>query len=604
MIPILFEYNTTSFTTHGIGDLIDCTNCYVVMNAEGEYELSFSYPSTGEYLNELTIGRLIYVKANPWQSNQIFRIYGYQKGIGESITVNCQHISYDLANIPVKNFKSASSATANTVLANMKTNAVSITGLNVNSFTFYSNVQGTAQTQTGYFEVGSPSTVRSVILDGEDSIKGCFGGDLVFDNYNVYLYATAGADRGVKIEYGVDLMDIQQEENISEMYTGILPYYTYTDANDVDRVTYGSAQYATGTFRSHRVLPMSFNEYFPNQAEHTSPTAAQLNAKAQEWIRKEDEFGKPEINLTLKYAELGQDIRLHDAVTVNFVKMGINNMKSKVVSVKYDVLRERITEVQVGKTKQSVIFSLEDASRLRKGLLPPARIRDKSLTSSKYADNSVTTAAIGSNAVTTDKLIKDAVTSDKINSGAVTNPKLSSNSVAAGNIQDGAVIKRTIDDYAVDDSKLASNAVTEDKIAGNAVTNGKIAENAVQNKQIAKDAVTDDSIKNGSVTVNKIQNGAVVEDKIATDAVTENKILNAAVKYAKLAGGSVDDDKFTLAMQVTWTDILAAEAVFAGFIYSEGVIQCQSVVCQGVQYMTRYVTIDGTTFRVLGEAIG
>ena len=124
MIPILFEYNETSFTSHGIGDLIDAIECMAMQNDEGEWELSFSYPISGELINELTIGRLVYAKANPWQGNQIFRIYGYEKAINGKIVVNCQHVSYDLRDIPIKAFKSASNATCNTVLANMKSAAV------------------------------------------------------------------------------------------------------------------------------------------------------------------------------------------------------------------------------------------------------------------------------------------------------------------------------------------------------------------------------------------------------------------------------------------------------------------------------------------------
>ena len=567
MIPILFEYNATSFTTHGIGDLIDCTDCVVQLTADGEYELSFNYPITGELIHELTIGRLVYVKANPWQNNQIFRIYGYEKGIGGIITVNCQHISYDLANIPVKNFKSATSATANTVMANMKTNSISITGLSVNSFTFTSNVSGTAHTVDGYFELSSPSTVRSVLLDGESSIQGCFGGDYVFDNYTVSLLSTGGSDRGVVVEYGVDLMDLRQEENISETVTGILPYYTYTDTQDVSQTTYGSVQYATGTFRSHKVAPMSMNEYFPDQAEHTSPTAAQLNTKAQQWIASEADFGKPEINLTLSYAQLGQDVRLHDAVTVRFVKMGID-VKSKVVSVKYDVLKERILEVQVGKTKQSIVFSLEDASRLRRGLLPPARIKDKSLTSSKYADNSVITSALDDAAVTASKLKDSAVTESKINDAAVTHGKLGGGSVGANNMQDASVPTRSLQDYAVTEGKINGGAVTEAKIGGGAVSTSKLADGAATESKIANEAVSEVKVKPLAITVSRIADGAVQTTKIQDGAVITDKLLDKAVTYAKSKyQGTLDQ------VGINQADIAAINALFVNSLYAN-IIQC------------------------------
>ena len=469
------------------------------------YELSFTYPVGGELINELTIGRLIYAKANPWQNNQIFRIYGYEKEIGGVITVNCEHISYDLNKIPVKCFKSAASANCNTVLANMKSNAVSITGLSISSFTFSSNVSGTAQTQKGYYELESPASARSVILDGDDSIKGCFGGDLVFDNYTVSLQSTGGSDRGVVIEYGVDLMDLNQEENISEMVTGVLPYYTYTANNDNNDplIAYGAVQYASGTFRTHRVEPLDLTSYFPNQADHTAPTAAQLNSKAQEWMQKEDGFGQPEVNLTLSYATLGQDVRLHDAVTVRFVKMGID-VKSKVCSYTYDVLNERVTEVEVGKTKPSVLFSLEDASRLRKGLLPPERIKDNSITEEKYASGSVGGSAIK-------------------NSG-----------VSSYHLTGGAVGGR----------ELANNAVSEPKIADEAVTTNKV-------KPLA-------------ITVNRIANGAVISEKITDGAVTTNKVLSKAITYAKSAyQGTLDQ------VDINAADIAAINNIFAGSVWAD-----------------------------------
>lgn len=467
MIPILFEYNATSFTSHGIGDLVDCIECKTSQDDEGSYELSLLYPRTGELMNELTIGRLIYAKANPWQNPQIFRIYGYEKEIAGRVTVNCQHISYDLANIPIKVFKSAASATCNTVLANMKSNAVAITGLNISSFTFSSNVIGTAQTQKGYFEIESPSTARAVILDGDESIKGCFGGDLVFDNYSVSLQATGGADRGVVIEYGIDLMDLNQEENISEMVTGVLPYFSYTADNDDNDplVAYGTVQYTSGTFRTHRVQPLDLTSYFPNQAEHTAPSAAQLNSKAQEWMAKEDNFGKPEIDLTLSYASLGQDVRMHDAVTVRFVNMGID-MKAKVTSYVYDVLAERVTEVSVGKAKKSVLFSLEDASRLRKGLLPPERIKDKSITSEKYAESSVGSSALGSGSVGSGKIGSGAVTTEKIDEYAVVEQKIGQSAITSQKIKDGAVQYGKIGDSQVDTLKLNDFSITSTKLDG------------------------------------------------------------------------------------------------------------------------------------------
>ena len=105
MIPILFEYNETDFTTHGLGDLVDCIECKARATDEGEYEMSFNYPANGELFSELQIGRIVLAKVNDYHKPQRFRIYGIESEINQTVTVNCQHISYDLASYPVKIFK-------------------------------------------------------------------------------------------------------------------------------------------------------------------------------------------------------------------------------------------------------------------------------------------------------------------------------------------------------------------------------------------------------------------------------------------------------------------------------------------------------------------
>lgn len=517
MIPILFEYNATDFSTHGLGDLVDCVSCEAAMTDEGEWELSFRYPVTSELFPELTIGRLIWAKANHWQGNQLFRIYGYEKDIGGMITVNCQHISYDLSNIPVKAFKCDKNATAGTVLQYIRDSAVAVSGLNVSQFNLSTNVPGTAYTEKGYFELESPSTVRAALLGTNDSIKEKFGGDPVFDNRTVQLLNVGGADRGVVIEYGVDLMDLSQEENISEMYTGVLPYFSYSqlvggsadDGEYEQTVAYGDIQYVSGSFRTHKIYPLDLTSYFPDQEEHTYPSASTLNAKAREWINAEKGFGEPEVNLTLSYASLGQDVRLYDAVTVKFVKMGIS-VKSKITSYKYDVLMERAVEVEVGKTKASSVFSLEDASRLKRGLLPPERIQNKSITNDKYQDGSVETSSLAGGAVTTGKIASDAVIEEKIK----------------------------------------DDAVTEDKIKNAAVTVNKISNGSVITEKLA----------DGAVMTDKLAEGAVNNAKLAALAVSEEKIMDRAISYAKMWSASAGGEG---SFQVFWADLIATLAIFS-----------------------------------------
>lgn len=493
MIPILFDYDVTDFTSHGLGDLIDTIEANSEVNEDGEYELAFNYPYTGRLFSELKINRIVVVKANDYDPYQAFRIYSITKPINGICTVSCQHISYDLANVPVKAFKTDENEKCPSAINRIFTNAQTISGMTVDktnkkigNFTIVSEGldNATPQNIDKVFEMEEPASVRAVLLDGDDSIKGVYGGQIVFDNFGVKLKATAGSNRGITINYGIDLIDFEQEENISEMITGILPYYkgshtiekTEKDANgnnvtvreSEEVYTYGSIQYAH-TVRGiteparHRIVPVDLTEHFPNQKEYTSdsgiykkgdtipPTAAQINTKAQAWIKKE-EIGEPEISLTLSYAQLGQDVRLYDQINVHFQLLGIDK-SAMVTRYKYDVLNERCVEVEVGKAKDSLAFKLSDASRLKTGLIPPKRINrvngsalsNGSVGGSKLKSDSVSNWHLGGKSVTKDKMDEDSVDTEQICQNAVEEDELAKDSVVTLKIKNTNVARVKLD---------------------------------------------------------------------------------------------------------------------------------------------------------------
>ena len=261
MIPILFEHNETAFTTHGLGDLIDTIECTAKQTSEGEYEMALRYPGDGELFPELQINRLILAKTNDYSQTQPFRIYGIEKNIDGTVTVNCQHLSYDLASYPVKTFKDQIDPYH--AITKINENIVGINPLNaqekcpfrISGYVIpeYSSAnsykRGELTLQSGYtwqcienvaenegwnsdkwsvlnkFSVETPKNVREALLDGDDSVLGLYGGDITFDRYNVNVLKNAGVDNGVVLEYGVDLVDLKQDQNISETTTGVFPFW-------------------------------------------------------------------------------------------------------------------------------------------------------------------------------------------------------------------------------------------------------------------------------------------------------------------------------------------------------------------------------------------
>lgn len=536
-----YDTNVPTFPKHGDVDLVDCIECYAEQTEDdgSEWELAFTYPVGGQGFSELALDKIVLAKANNHQGPQAFRIYAIERRVNKMVTVKAQHISYDMVNVPVKPFKANSASAA---VSSLRTNTIYGNNWKTHHFYITTNISSSEK-----FEPDTPRSMRAMLLDGDDSIKGTYGGDIVFDNYAVQLLQVGGADRNVTIEYGIDLIDMEQEHNNSEMITGILPYYKRLGSDEqyaTNPIIYGSVCYGPGTYQIQKIEAVDLSEHFPNSV----PTVAQITAKGQEWVAKE-EIGQPEVSLTVTYANLGQDVRILDAVRVKFVKMGVD-VTAKVVKYKYNVLLERCEEIEVGHAKDSKYFNLMDASKLRKGLIPPERVANESITSAKLASGSVGKG----------KIAPEAVGKYNIEKYSIDHELMSQKGSGGGG---AAIHSNNIDDGAVTTNELGDNAVEESKLKNGAVTEGKIGSEAVTNT--------------------KIGSGAVTSGKIGTSAVTTTKINNAAVSYAKLMSGTGQPATVISNLQ---TDVAYVKRLFASSAQID-IIYAQAISTSGLRIGNR-----------------
>ena len=100
-VIVLYEQNETAFASNGIGYLPDATECTVTEELNGEFELEMEYPINGVRYSEIKHRRILYVKTNPYEEPQPFRIYKINKPIDGRVGVNARHISYDLSGYPL-----------------------------------------------------------------------------------------------------------------------------------------------------------------------------------------------------------------------------------------------------------------------------------------------------------------------------------------------------------------------------------------------------------------------------------------------------------------------------------------------------------------------
>ena len=208
-----------------------------------------------------------------------------------------------------------------------------------------------------------PKTVRSFLMENEDSIQNIYGGEYEWDNYNVILHENRGSNKGVKIRYGKNLIDLTQEENIENTITGIYPIWK-SDGTVVElpeKVVHASN---ASNFPFYRTVIQDLTSEFDQM-----PTEEELREAATVFIQNEG-IGIPEVSLevnfvnlseTMEYSGVGglQSVNLGDTVTVEFPDLGVS-AEQKVTKTEYDVLNERYTKVTIGTVKDSLTNLLED----------------------------------------------------------------------------------------------------------------------------------------------------------------------------------------------------------------------------------------------------
>lgn len=352
MKPVLFAPTATTFTTNGLGKLSDAASCTVKETRNGAFELTLKYPVEGIHYAEIQQRSIILAKPNPVDLAQPFRVYRISKPINGLVTVYAYHISYDLTGIPVSPYSAASVQAA---LAGFSTNAVA-----ANPFTFWSDM-----TSSGDFTVKSPASVRSLL----PTMLEVYGGEYKYDKYTVRLYQQRGVNRGVTIRYGKNLTDLKQDENCSNVYTGVYAYYS--DGNGIVE-TSPKVTPAPGTYDYIRILPLDLTAEFKE-----APTAEALKAAAEQYM-SDHNIGVPEVSLNVSFVQLEQTqeykdlallerVELCDTVTVIFERLGVN-ATAQVTSTVYNVLIDAYDSVTIGNVRKNVAMTIaEQAQEIAKG---------------------------------------------------------------------------------------------------------------------------------------------------------------------------------------------------------------------------------------------
>ena len=519
MIPVLYEKTETAFKSNGICRLPDMISGTVTEERNGMFIAEFEYPVDGENYSEIQIGRILFCSCA--QGNkQPFEIYESSKPINGRVMFTARHLTYRGNFIPIAPFTISNVSAADAMNA-FKEHVMSPCTC---PFTFESTIS-TLNT----YKQDEPAALRSRLGGVEGSILDVYGGeyewgyDFINQRPKIKLWAHRGQNTDVVIRYGKNLTDLQQEESIENMITGVVLFY-----KDEQECVYSDVAYvpdAGGQYTAYqRIATVDVTGSYENK-----PTKAQLNTAAAAYLQSHD-IGVPKVSLDISFVNLAdteeykdiavlEEVQLCDTVTVVFEKLGVN-ATAKVVRTVWNILLDKYDSVELGNSRTNISSVIAEQDNSIKVLEAEAD-GSVSLVDMQEAIDRATELITGGagghvlinydaqgypfeillmdteNISTAQKVWRwnmngigyshnryggdytSALAIDPEGIGYFNTQFIRANDIGGEKIASNAIIARHILAGVITADKIAANAITANKIAANAVTADKLSANAL-----------------------------------------------------------------------------------------------------------------------------
>lgn len=244
--PILFQNAVDDDETNGLGPLPDFISL-TINSVTSQYPTGQGvYPIDGKNFDKLAEREVIMTDGGPDALHQKFRIMNITKTVGSenTVTIELRHISGDLADLTIDDNIQIQGASATEAF-----NAIDqhLTAANP-GIRFDSDVSALSDVNFS-MDTAAGNLLTDQDAEGDSatqSILGLFGGELVFDNWQIHHMQQAGRNINKPLKVGRDIQSLSSTTNVESTYTAIYPYATYQSAPPQateDNVDWGS--YAT-----------------------------------------------------------------------------------------------------------------------------------------------------------------------------------------------------------------------------------------------------------------------------------------------------------------------------------------------------------------------
>ena len=340
-------YRSTNTNYQKNGDItLTPLECIFEWGLDGicQIELTHEYDNLGRW--EYLVNDNVIAAPTPYSDKQLFRIYKREKSDDE-VTVYARHIYYDnLGNylVDVRPTNKNGQQALDIIFSGTK-------------FTPHSDI---TTANTAYYV--RKNIVEAIAGDDENSFINRWGGERLYDNYDVYIMRQIGSDKGVRAEFGHNLEAIEESVSDEDVVTRIIPVayngYVLEGAKPwVDSPKIGSYAEVKGAVINFDDIKLQedCSEGETGYANLTALRAALVKACNEEYKKGIDD---PTVNYTVNMVELANTVEYAEYKQLESVEVGDTitcrhkgikiEVKARCIRIKWNCITKENEEVELG----------------------------------------------------------------------------------------------------------------------------------------------------------------------------------------------------------------------------------------------------------------
>lgn len=330
---------------------------YVKLNGEIRIELTHSYDAIGrwKYLEEENV----IACPTPWGKKQLFRIYKKTKNLTK-VTVYASHIMYDLRNKVLLDVRPTSKNGQEALDIILKG-----TG-----YTGHSNIKTIS---TAYYE--RKNIVAALVGDIDQSFLNRWGGEVLPDNFDIYIYDQVGQNRGVRVQFGKNMTGIEETVDMSSIITRIIPVgydgimldgkKPWVDSDYIN--SYAQIYESEVKYEDIKLKDGNSEEGYDTLEECREALKAAAKADF------EGGADKPVVNYVVDMALLEntaeykqykplETVQIGDEVTCITAKIGID-VEARCISIEYDCIQQKTKKIELGEYVKTYFDQQRETNR-------------------------------------------------------------------------------------------------------------------------------------------------------------------------------------------------------------------------------------------------